>query len=133
MSNHGLAIAQQLAAASLGLTLGTDVFNGRAIEQPARGVFCLAHGGRPPDDIVGNAAAPEISYQYPRVQIVVREVQQSFGSGETLAKNVRKAVHLKVPAGYIDCRAIESAPLYLGEDDLGRHVWSINVELTIRE
>lgn len=129
MSTPGLTLAQQVAAA-LSMVLGTDVFNGPVREEPARGVWCLTYGGRAPDDIVGN---PADSYQYPRVQIRVRDLQENFGSGETLARNVREAIHLLVPAGYIDCRAIESAPLYLGADDFGRHEWAINVELTIRE
>jgi len=131
MSTPGLAIATQLAAApGLSLVLGTSVFNGPVREQPVRGVWCLTTGGRPPDDIVGNLTQ---GYRYHRVQIRIREEQQNFGAGETLARGVRDAVHIIVPASYIDCRAVESSPLYLGPDDFGRHEWAINVELTIRE
>lgn len=129
MSAPGLTLAQQLASA-LSVVLGTEVFNGPVRPDPARAIFCLTHGGRAPDDIVGGGA---VSYKYPRVQIRVREQQESFGSGEALARNVHEAVHLIVPAAYIECRAVESAPLYLGQDDSGRHEWSMNFELTIRE
>jgi hypothetical protein len=127
--NPGLTIAAQVATA-VGMTLGTNVFNGGVREIDGRVIFCLCHGGQFPDDIVGNLVQ---SYQRPRVQIRIREDQENFGSGETLARSVRDSVHLKVPAGYIDCRAVESSPLYLGQDDFGRHEWSINVELTIKE
>lgn len=127
--SHGMTIAQQVATA-LGLTLGVEVFNGPVRPEPTRAVFCLVTGGITPEDIVENSGE---SYHRPRVQIRVRDAQQDFAGGEVFATSVRDAVHLQVPAGYIECRAVESAPMYLGPDDQGRHEWSINVELLLRE
>lgn len=125
----GYDVAQKIASVT-GLALGTVVFNGPIRETPARAVFCLAYGGPPPDDIVGN---PSQSYRYPQVLVRVRDAQGNFRSGETLARQVFNAIHLAQVSGYLDCRVIESHPLHLGKNDHGQEEWSFTVQLLLRE
>jgi hypothetical protein len=119
-----------LAAAGLGLVPGTNIFRGppRAPSAgvPSKAVFCLGTGGYPPRPFVDGSG---LCVRQPTVQITIRSDAEDFAGGEALARDVSNAVHMHPPAGYGDVLVRESEPTYLGQDEAGRHLWSINAEM----
>ncbi len=122
----------RLAAAVPGLTAGTNLFTGPVREVgdtvPGECVFVLASGGAAPQAYAGPTA---VETRFSGVQVRVRSAKQSFDAGETLARAVCAALHHQQASmsGYINVRALQSEPLYIGEDKAGYHGWSINLEL----
>lgn len=136
MSNPDLDLATQIVARTSGHALGVDVFAGKLKEEsaaiPSQSVFCLEREGDVPIDYCdGGATSPQL-YQ-PRVQILVRSNPGDFAGGRTLAHAVYAAIHDHPPAGYFECRAQQSTPLYVNEESNGAHIWSINVKMGIEE
>ena len=122
-------LADVLAAASIGLTKGMNLFRGppRAAGGgiPHQAVFVLAWGGPSPIPLHDGSKRDLIMS---RVQITVRGAPEKFDDGQTLARAVKKALHEKPPSGYIDVTVQESEPLYLKQDEYGHHEWVINIE-----
>lgn len=123
--------------AGLSLTLGTNLFRGkmRAYEAesfPRECVACEAAGGPAPQDYCnGNTHTPQM--RDPVVQVMVRGDARDYSGGETLARAVWDSLHDNPPSGYIHMRCMNATPLYVGEDEDGSHLWSINVALRIEE
>jgi len=118
------------------LTLGTNLFQGKERAQrdgviPHEAVFVLAAGGPRPEAYLLGGAGPEL--RYPGVQLITRSNPREFATGQTLARSVRDAVHHAPISGYTDAAVAETEPLYLGEDEDGRHRWSSNLELITEE
>lgn len=130
MADLGFDIATQLAGASIGLTLGANVFDGPEI--PASGlvalkaVFCLTTGGAAPQAYMDGGASEE---RFPKCQIMVRGTagRGNFADGQTLARAVRTAVHRASISGYTDVFVQESEPNFLGFDKDEVPRWSVNV------
>ncbi len=94
---------------------------------PATCVFVLLTGGPEPERYSDGGAGTRLSR--PALQVTVRFDQGDYDGGRDLAKLVWAALDRSSPA---DClpnsfRCRESEPAYLGKDDGGRHLWTINV------
>lgn len=63
-----------------------------------------------------------------RCQALIRAGREDFADGQTLAFAVHDALHLKTVSGYLEVRAREASPTYLGTDKADRHLWSLNLE-----
>jgi hypothetical protein len=125
-----------IAAAVASLSTGRSLFAGAARSADDDDgadhlcVFVLATGGAPSRPIKGGP-----DERNPSVQITIRSnppgVERAFRDGQTLARAVYEAVDRNPPAGYCECRAVASHPLYIGEDSEGRHEWTINLSLIV--
>jgi hypothetical protein len=126
-------VVTELAASGLGLVSGTNLFTGpeRSVGDgiPDQAVFVLATGGAPPAPFIDGSG---VDYCWSTVQITVRSAVRSFHSGQALARSVRNAIHEASISGYVDVRAREAEPNYLGADEQEMHTWTINVEMEHR-
>lgn len=133
MADAGTAIATIIATAvgsAAPGAAGSYVFNGPARPDPAKAIFCLAHGGPAPIDYQSGAS---VQFAKPQVIVRVREEAGSFRLAETLARSAHAACSSVAVSGYLDCRVLQSHPLYMGPDDQDRHEFSFTVELTLDE
>jgi len=93
-------------------------------------VFVLVTAGNQSRPIKGGA-----DERSPSIQITVRSdppsAPRAFRDGQTLARAVYEAVDQSPPAGYCEVRAVSSHPLYIGEDEEGRHEWTINLLMVV--
>lgn len=115
------------------LTSGTNLFAGPVVVVatgvPDKAVFILATGGAPPQPFIDGSGQ---DYCRSAVQIRIRSTTEDFPGGQTLARNVRDFLHKRVVSGYVDIRAREAEPNYLGPDEQGHHEWSVNLDLEHR-
>jgi hypothetical protein len=127
-SNPSLDVVSLLDALS-SLTRGTNLFRGPerapSTAVPSQAVFVLVSGG-PASEAYADGTNVERAYS--ALQIIVRSNPNDYSGGDTLARQVRAALHHASVPGYLDLRAMQSEPIYLGEDEAGSHRWSINVE-----
>lgn len=123
-----------LAAAGIGLTEGSNLFAG-PVRPPIEGgrgsvpsecVFCLATGGPEPFRFIASTNNAMILHSV--VQVTIRSDRNNFESGQTLARNVWDSLETDDWSGYIEAKARESEPLYIGIDDIEHHRWVVNVE-----
>lgn len=127
------AMRDFLATAQLGLAVGTNLFEGP--ERPALGdtvcacVFVMQTGGSGPEDELGSGW----SLCRHNVQIRVRGAHQSYAAGRDLARAVLKAAHQATVVGFLGTFALQSDPMYLGEDEQGHHHWSFHVRMDAQE
>lgn len=128
------AIATYLAAQLAGYTLNTNVFAGPMQPAsytgiPAACIFCLASGGRAP---AAYMHSDRKHFMQPRVQVLIRGAKEAHMAGQATAWSVlntlRGAASAAI-AGYLNVEVSESAPNYLGEDDEGYPMWSVNATL----
>jgi hypothetical protein len=134
------AIADLLAAIAPGPSLGTvtvDIFRGPVLPAspsivPHQAIFCLASGGPKPDPYF-KVAGVNASFYRVGVQIRVRSAPGKMLVGQQLAVQVRNKVHLARIAGYDQCSADSSHPIYLGKDDTEHHEWSVNCALWFKQ
>jgi hypothetical protein len=61
------------------------------------------------------------------VQIWIRSKPGDYDDGKAFAQAIFNAVDMTPPTGYFECRAMNSAPMYVGLDQTDHHVWSVNV------
>jgi len=134
-------VANHLGTILPQLTVGTNLFAGpmrpysKASEggMPHQAIFCLETGGKPPTTYKN---AQGDGYQlhmleYPTVQIAVRSDPFGFLAARNLCAAIMDTVNRVNPdALYIDSQVNDGSPNYLGTDDDGHHMWSINVDLT---
>lgn len=127
--NPASDVATKLAAAGLGLTVGTNLFIGelRPVETgvPAKAAFVLGHGGPRPTPYLGIGK----SYYRSHVQVLVRGNPGEFQVTDALARDVLRALHTKTITGYIQVLAEESEAGYLGADEAERPLFTVNAEL----
>jgi len=125
------AIATHLAAAGLGLTLGTNLFRGpvRPVSPgvPESAVFVLAGGGPAPVPYL-DAAEHGDTYFFD-VQVRIRGSREAFATTRTLARGIRNALHRASISGYLSVLVRESEPTYLGFDGSERPEFSVNAQL----
>lgn len=121
------------ADATLGLTLGTNLFTGPTRSQgdgiPKVAAFVLAYGGNPTLPFLDGSAE---EWCVSTVQVTLRSSKDDFAGGLDLARAVRNRVHRHPPAGYAEVRVVTPEPLYLGQDESGAHLHALNVEMTHR-
>jgi hypothetical protein len=100
---------------------------------PRNAVFCLQLEGRRPQTFMNCSSA---GYQwhalrYPNVQISIRRDQYKFEDGRNLGFAIVDALNRNTfSASYVDSQINDGSPNYLGQDEDGDHLWSINVNLT---
>ena len=68
----------------------------------------------------------------PGVIIWVRSAINDYDSGHALAVKIAAFVDKNPPPNYQECRLQGSNALYLQQDSLGHHVWSINLILLLQ-
>ena len=128
-----IALATHLGDDVAALTLGASVFYAPVSPPndfvPDEAVFCILGGGAAP--IAKNGQADVISQ--PECQIRVRGAKRDYTGGLDLARLVLASVNFAPLTDYIDVRAVESEPNFLGNDDQDSPEWSINVAAQVEE
>lgn len=137
-ADPGGDIRAVLTAAGIGLTEGTNLFDGpeqpESTGMPHAAAFVLPYGGAPTVAFLGGTTEE----RFPLVQILYRSDPDDYNGGEETARDIRDAIHhvsiaRAVGGTYTDCTVQSSAPLYIGIDEHRRHRWTINAELWHRE
>lgn len=117
-----------LAGASLGLTAGTNLFEGEIREAtdsiPSAAVFVQGTSGPPPEPYLASAG----SFWRARVRIYVRGAAGDNADAQTLAQNILAATHLASISGYIAIFSQVSMPEYLGADAAQRGIFLVLLE-----
>jgi hypothetical protein len=129
------ALLTRIEAAGYG-TAGTDLFSGG--ERPAdvvtgvpvEATFCRNSGGPPPRSWM-NARAEHIRLS--DVQIIVRGKADTEETLIAKARNIMLAVTNTVPAGFLDCEALQSNPVDIGRNDKQEPRFVVNVRLWSQE
>jgi len=134
MSQPEITLATYIGSQVGALTYGTNLFPGPMRPSgegsiPHECVFVISTGGLAPQQFVGMST----SIKYHGAQVMIRGDRKDFQGGLALARSCYDAAHKAPLSGYIDCLVVESDPSYLGEDDDGHPLWSINLILHIRE
>jgi len=137
-----LDVATYLSATLPQLTTGDNLFVGpmRPYANTAQGggmprnaIFCIQLEGRRPQTFMNCSSA---GYQwhalrYPNVQISIRMDPYKFAYGRNLGFLIVGALQRNTFNDlYVDSQINDGSPNYLGQDEDGDHLWSINVELT---
>lgn len=127
-------VATYLANAVSSLTLNTSLHYGGILPPddyvPALAAFVLSTGGPSPLAYAGSQTKAE---HYPTVQIYVRGGKLDYTEARTLAQSIYDALAYAALPGYLECRPLQSGPIYLGTDDDGHHAISLNFELLYEE
>lgn len=140
MPTPDLDVADHLAAAvpapDLG-TVGVDIFRGPvrpavAGHVPHAAIFVLATGGPAPEPYF-RVGASSASFYKVSVQVRVRGNVEKFLDAQTKALQVRDKLHLAEIAGYVAVKVLQSEPIYLGQDDLEHHEFSVNATLWFKQ
>jgi len=112
------------------LARGTNLFSGPVRQQstsvPHQAVFVLPSGGPAPDAYSDGTV---IEMRYSAIQVIVRSNPKDYAGGQVLARQVRDALHHVAVTGYVDIRAMQSEPIYIGPDEADRHLFSVNLEM----
>lgn len=122
-------VAVELAAASIGLTLGTNLFTGplRDVSAgvPKNAVFIKGLSGGLPQRTMGEVN----EIREPLVSVTVRN--SSFNDGDTKVRQIQEALQAVTISGYLDVAARQSEPLYLEPDDQNLHRWIVIFSLKL--
>tara|TARA_R110000824_G_scaffold237140_1_gene425934 strand:- start:2070 stop:2486 length:417 start_codon:yes stop_codon:yes gene_type:complete len=123
-------IATSLSLRLLELSLGVNCFYGPYLYSddnliPFRCVFVVESGGL---DVFPYNGEDRNGERRTRVDITIRENKEQFGRGEDLAVRVSDALDMNPPVGYVETRTINTSPIYLRKDDVGSHLWLVNVD-----
>ena len=133
IANPDLDLATAIATRVGTLTLGTNIFAGPVRPSPDEAVFVLASGGAGPIPYreTDTGGGPDQLRRH-AVQVFVRSANEDYAGGAALSRVVRNALDCREPTGYVDVRARQD-PIYLEQDDEGRHRWSLNFSVTVEE
>ena len=130
-------------AAELGQHLGAQVASLTFDLAGTTGNVFLGSMPPDPDEAIeihttgGPEASTKDGYAMPTAQVVVRGTADPR-TGEDLAEAIYGELHgmryVTLPGGtfVVSCVGIQSGPVSLGEDDNGRHRYSLNFRLHIR-
>lgn len=129
--NPAIDFATFLAAAGLGLVLGTSIIVGMPRDVggtvPKDAVFVHGFGGTPATRFMGQA----VEVRRPLLMLQVRN--GSMLAGDTLARNILNAVAGSDISTYLDVFPSQSEPNYAGQDQNGDHFWNHSFELVYEE
>lgn len=129
--NPAVDLATFLAAAGLGLTLGTDIVVGMPRDAgatvPKDAVFVHGFGGTPATRFMGQAT----EVRRPLLMLQVRN--GSMLAGDTLARNILNAIAGSDVSTYLDTFPSQSEPNYAGQDQNGDHFWNHSFEMVYEE
>lgn len=124
----GATIASHIATNVAGLTYGTNTFDGPvrpvSTHMPAKAVFVNASGGSL--DVYADGGSGN-NLNRTEVQILVRGETGDYTTAQALALSVYNAVRKATPTGTVGTQAQQAHPIYVGEDEQGHPVWSINI------
>lgn len=133
MTTPALTVANFLAAAGHG-TLGTSIFMGPPRDpspvMPHKCVFVISTGGPAPMPYIESSGD---AWRETDVQIFIRGNAGEFAAGEAFAKAIFETMQFPRLTGFIDCRPMESHPVWLGFDPLDHPRWTVNVLLWSKE
>ena len=124
-------VAVFLAAAGIGLTLGTNIFHGPtkipSAQVPKDAVFITGGSGASPDRSMSQA----FEIRMPIVHVLTRESR--FEEGDATARDVNDALQGASITGYLDVVALESEPNPVVTDSEGLHYWRQSFQLTYQQ
>lgn len=128
--NHLPAVAALIRGQGLNVP-DSDIYEGpKDAKMPDTCIFMQPAGGPEPEDHFGTNE----SVQEPVIQVRVRVTPDAYLDGVSDAHDIWQILHDERPSSdYSSSTMRQSSPLYLGQDDDGRHEWSINVQLFICE
>ncbi len=126
-----LDVSTALAAAGIGLTAGTNLFMG-AIQAPSTRVpidstFIGSAPGAAPERFMGEVT----EIRSPMIHIRTRS--GSFQTGDTRIRLIQDTMQAFPISGYLDVKAVQSEPTYLGQTKEGHHLWSMSHVLVQEE
>lgn len=120
-----LDLAKHVAGRVSGLVLDKNVFAGQE-RSALRGVFFFTDiGGLEPEGYCGELRVKK----HGRVQIRHRGDPKRYKDSLAKMRDVWGATHYAPISGYFEVRCVESDPNFLGEDDDGNPVWTLNVDM----
>lgn len=129
--NPAIDFATFLAAAELGLVLGTNIVVGMPRDVgdtvPKDAVFVHGFSGTPATRFMGQAT----EVRRPLLMLQVRN--GSMLAGDTLARDILNAVAGADISTYLDVFPSQSEPNYAGQDQNGDHFWNHSFELVYEE
>lgn len=124
-TDHADTVKSLLDAAGI-----PDVYRGlmRDGDQiPEAAVFVESSGGAGPSSYFGGAI------DTPTVQVFIRGPKRKRDVANATARAVFDAINHVEPAGYIDCKPLQSSPISVGPDKNERFIFSVNAILQIDE
>ena len=137
-SSPDLDTAELLDTTVDALTLAGNVIIGpvRPSEKdalPSECVFVMQQGGLLPEGYLdGNVDAPEI--RHPIIEVVVRGQPDDYKGGQTLARDVYRALHNVFPrSAYFYARIQHDEPIFIGWSPQQEPMWRMSYRLRIEE
>jgi len=126
VKNPALDLATFLGDNGFGV-LGENIFVGNVKQiseyMPTEAIFVLGETGRASDRV--HSGLREI--RFPSVQVRVRSYD--FGRGVELSLSIYESLYRVILPGYIDCRPLQSEPVFFEQDENGNYEWTVNYEL----
>ena len=123
MANPSLDMVNFLAAQSLSLTKGTNLFIGAMQETsdyvPDDAVFVRGAPGSEPVRCMGDT----VNFRKALVEILVR--WDNFREGDDKSRLILNAIQGASISGYLDVMSPNSEPGPVSEDEQGLHVWQV--------
>lgn len=114
------------------LTAGTNLFSGPARPVgsgiPQKCVFIWCMPGGEIENWVQNGARTSMMYNA-TCRIVIRGDKDDYAGARTLARSIRDALAWRVTTGYISVQVRTAEPEYYGVDDLGAHLFGMDVDM----
>jgi hypothetical protein len=127
-------VAAQLALAGVGTYSPADttgnIFLAALPEQPVQAIAVAEYGGPEADSKLG--------YDTPSIQVRVRGLDTDATDAARTARDVYTALHglheTTLPGGIylLLCVGTQSGPTYIGRDLSGRHEYTVNFRMEIR-
>jgi len=124
--------------ADTALTTDTDLFD--SPEKPfldgifpVNSVWVVASDGFLPEGSFGTT--PE-DLRRVFIQITVRRLHSDFAGGSDLAESIWQALQrqeLTGITGFLWCRSLRSAPVYIGQNKDKHHIWSLRFEVGFQD
>ena len=93
---------------------------------PHKAVFVSQNGGYPPSEYMGGVST---TYYARTVQVRVRGDVNDYAAGLTLANAAHNALQRATISGYVRVTCNQSAPMYMGFDEVEHPEWSFDCTL----
>lgn len=97
------------------------IVKGALMPTPIKQIALIETGGYAPtnESVQG--------YDYPTFQVIARTVKYDYQEGRAKMQEIYDALHLSdLGGGYVDCMAVQSAPMFVGFDKDEQPNWSLN-------